>query len=68
MSDGIKEYMFLVITIDNDNNNNNNQTQWSNCQNWDNNATYSSSNITQLTFQGKDTRLASILDGCNVTG
>lgn len=67
MSDGIKEYMFLVITIDNDNNNNN-ETQWSDFQNWDDNATFSSSNITQLTFQGKDTRLASILDGNNITG
>ena len=67
MSDGIKEYMFLVITIDNDNNSNN-QTQWSDFQNWDDNATFSSSNITQLTFQGKDTRLASILDGTNITG
>ena len=67
MSDGIKEYMFLVITIDNDNNSNN-QTQWSDFQNWDDNDTFSSSNITQLTFQGKDTRLASILDGSNITG
>ena len=67
MSDGIKEYMFLVITIDNDNNSNN-QTQWSDFQNWDDNDTFSSSNITQLAFQGKDTRLASILDGSNITG